>query len=140
MVAPWHLARCDNCRFEFHGGHDHHTFSEAFLCIDCISIYELVTQLEFGPTPNELVPIYRVVIKKKWLQGITQERIATGFTARAVAGEIDFEGGNIIEVVSYELLDFQCDCGSRHFMFDLSEYTSCPKCKNESLQVHSVIY
>jgi hypothetical protein len=140
MVAPWHFARCDDCRFEFHGGHDHHTFSEAFLCIDCITLYELVTQIEFGPTPNELVPIYRVAEKKMWFRRTTRERVATGFTARAVPGEFEFEGRTINEAVSYDLCNFQCDCGSRSFKFDLSKDITCPKCRNESLQVHEVIY
>ena len=140
MVAPWHLARCDNCRFEFNGGHDHHTFSEAFLCVGCLTIYELVTQIEFGPTPNELVPIFRVVEKKKRFRRRTRELVTTGSKARAVPGEIEFEGRTIIEAVEYDLCDFQCNCGSRSFTFDLTQETSCPRCKNESLKVLDVIY
>lgn len=140
MVAPWHVARCNACKFEFHGGHDHHTFSEAFLCIDCLTLFELVTQIEFGPTPNELVPIFRIAMKKKRFRKMTRERMATGSSALAVPGEIEFEGRTIIEAVSYDLQDFQCNCGSSNFTFDLTQETSCPKCKNQSLHVDHVIY
>ena len=140
MVTPWHLAQCDNCKFEFHGGHDHHTFSEAFLCLGCLSLYELVTRCEFGPEPNELVPIYRLVEKKKWFRSKTRERLATTSLARAVPGEIQVEGQKVVAAVAYDLGDFQCQCGENSFAFDLTQASYCPKCKTASLKVSDVIY
>ena len=96
--------------------------------------------MEFGPEPNELVPIFRIVAKKKRFRKMTRERLETGSSALAVPGEIEFEGRTIIDAVSYDLRDFKCDCGARNFTFDLTQETSCPKCKNQSLQVDRVIY
>ena len=71
---------------------------------------------------------------------MVRERIETGSFALAVPGEIEFDGRTIVEAVSYDLRNFQCDCGSRNFTFDLTQEASCPKCKNQTLHIDHVIY
>lgn len=140
MVARWHCARCPNCKFEFHGGHDHHTFSEAFLCLDCLAVFELVTQNEYGATAGELVPVFRRVEKWRRFRLVKQERVPVNATAFAVPGEIEYGGRRITEAIAYDLRDFQCECGSGQFTFELKDGTACPKCKVAKLQVSDVIY
>ena len=139
-MARWHVATCRKCNFQFHGGHSHHSSSEGFLCLACASVYALVTENEFGATPNERVPIFRLIKRKKSFRHEKRERVATGATAFAVPGEQDFQGKKILAAVTYDLCGFICDCGSTNFTFELADKSTCPSCTAGILEVDDVIY
>lgn len=140
MMARSHHATCSKCGFEFCGGHSHHESSEWFVCLDCLQIFELVTENPFGPRPNELVPITRLNFRKRKFRRTIRHRVDTGKKATAMPGKEQTNGKYTWQEIAYEMTAFMCDCGSNRFAFEFNDGDICPKCKCGKLVVDDVIY
>ena len=122
--------KCSTCDFEFNSGWSHHEWGAPLVCTNCACKFKVISEKSpWGPSPDEVLPVYRRSNKKKPKRNGGSVFQPTGLTiiGRDSPTVIDGKTVHFVQVSPASLTCPQCNsAGTIVSSFVAGE--SCPKC------------
>ena len=133
---------CNECDFEFSGGHSHNEGGAFAVCIECLTFYNMRSKGMWGPKPGERIELNKFE-RMENDNGVEETETPTGIYIMVSPSEnkvTDLEDHEY-DGWGYQVDDVECvNCKTKKLIVAFKNKDKCPKCKKGELDVGSVMY